>query len=214
MPVDYFTIKNRIYQSGDPFKQIQQITGTDGSELYQFNDEQSNPGIIYEYQVVGVTNCADVTIYTDTLYTYGFRTPTGDIYGRVTFTLHYTPSCCGAEVIRPGYNWTYNTKRPTVNIDGVDKHYMDIRISGFDVNNDNFHYIKLQYKSSAQSDDSWVTLMKFCIASQFDIQVSTHAVFFNNDFEGRIAGRQSYDKYISGSAGLVWYFLERHELSQ
>ncbi len=85
LPIDYFIIKSRIYESGNSFKQILQVSGTEGSELYQTNDEQANPGEIYEYQVIGVTNCADVTIYTDTLYTYGFRAPTGDIYGRVTF---------------------------------------------------------------------------------------------------------------------------------
>ena len=85
MIIDYFTVKNRVYGSGNVFKQISQVTGTAGSEFYQFSDEQSTPGVIYEYQIAGVTRCADVTIYTDTLYTYGFRTPTGDIYGRVTF---------------------------------------------------------------------------------------------------------------------------------
>ena len=85
MPIDYFSVKNRIFQSGNAFKQIAQVTGTIGSESYQFSDGQSNPGEIYEYQIIGVTKCTDVTIYTDTLLTYGFRTPTGDIYGRVTF---------------------------------------------------------------------------------------------------------------------------------
>lgn len=83
--IDYFTVKNRVYQSGKVFKQIAQVTGTAGSEFYQYSDMQSTPGEIYEYQIVGVTRCADVTVYTDTLYAYGFRTPTGDIYGRVTF---------------------------------------------------------------------------------------------------------------------------------
>ncbi|NLO00845.1 MAG: T9SS type A sorting domain-containing protein, partial [Bacteroidales bacterium] len=85
MIIDYFILKNRIYQSGSVFRQISQVTGTTGSEFYQFSDEQSTPGVIYEYQIIGVTKCADVTIYTDTMYAYGFRTPTGDIYGRVTF---------------------------------------------------------------------------------------------------------------------------------
>lgn len=85
MPIDFFSIKNRIYQSGQEFKQIDQVTGTAGSKLYLYNDEQSNPGEIYEYQIIGTVQCADVTTTTDTFYTYGFRTPTGDIYGRVTF---------------------------------------------------------------------------------------------------------------------------------
>lgn len=84
-PIDYFTIKSRIYQSGLEFKQIDQVQGAIGSSYYQYNDEQCNPGEIYEYQIIGVIQCADVSKTSDTLYTYGFRTPTGDIYGRVTF---------------------------------------------------------------------------------------------------------------------------------
>jgi len=84
-PIDFFTVKSRIYQSGLEFKQIDQVLGASGSKLYQYNDEQSSPGEIYEYQIIGIIQCADVTVSTDTLYTYGFRTPTGDIYGRVTF---------------------------------------------------------------------------------------------------------------------------------
>lgn len=84
-PIDYFTIKNRIYQSGSSFKQNDIVDGAIGSISYQYIDEQSIPGIIYEYQIIGSVQCADVIAYTDTLYTYGFRTPTGDIYGRVTF---------------------------------------------------------------------------------------------------------------------------------
>lgn len=83
--IDYFLVKNRLYQSGKVFKQIAQVDGAAGSAFYQYSDMQSTPGEIYEYQIVGVTRCADVTVYTDTLYAYGFRTPTGDIYGRVTF---------------------------------------------------------------------------------------------------------------------------------
>ncbi len=85
LPINYFIVKSRIYESGNAFKQTMQVTAADGSELYQAADEQANPGTIYEYQIIGVVNCADVTVYTDTLYTYGFRTPSGDIYGRVTF---------------------------------------------------------------------------------------------------------------------------------
>jgi hypothetical protein len=85
LPIDFFAIKSRIYKSGNDFKQIDQVQGSDGSKLYQYNDEVCNPGQIYEYQIVGIVQCADKVVNTDTLYTFGFRTPTGDIYGRVTF---------------------------------------------------------------------------------------------------------------------------------
>ena len=83
--IDYFILKSRLYQSGNKFNQIERIDGAEGSASYQYNDEQASPGLIYEYQLIGVVDCADALLTTDTLYTYGFRTPTGDIYGRVTF---------------------------------------------------------------------------------------------------------------------------------
>lgn len=85
LPIDNFTVKSRIYDSGLEFEQIDQVMGAPGSSFYQYNDMQSNPGEIYEYQIIGIVQCAGVTTSTDTLYAYGFRTPTGDIYGRVTF---------------------------------------------------------------------------------------------------------------------------------
>lgn len=85
LPVNLFAIKSRIYQSGSAFKQIDQVQGSNASTLYQYNDEICNPGEIYEYQLIGIVECADKIVSTDTLYAFGFRTPTGDIYGRVTF---------------------------------------------------------------------------------------------------------------------------------
>lgn len=85
LPVNLFAIKSRIYESGTDFKQIDQVQGSDASKLYQYNDEICNPGEIYEYQIIGIVECADKIVSTDTLYAFGFRTPTGDIYGRVTF---------------------------------------------------------------------------------------------------------------------------------
>ena len=84
-PIDLFAIKSRIYESGHEFKQISQVNASGASTIYQFIDEKCNPGEIYEYQIIGFIQCANQTKSTDTLYTYGFRTPTGDIYGRITF---------------------------------------------------------------------------------------------------------------------------------
>ena len=84
-----------------------------------------------------------------------------DIADTVTFTVHFTPSCTDLVIKKPSNNWTYNTKLPVVQIDGVDKHYMDIIIDQFNVNYDNFHHIELQYKSASQSDEEWITLMNY-----------------------------------------------------
>ena len=85
----------------------------------------------------------------------------GDIYDDVTFSVHFTPSATDVSLKKPTDNWTYNTKLPTTEVNGVQKHYMDVVIDGFDVNYDNFHRIMLQYKPSSGSDNDWTTLMSY-----------------------------------------------------
>lgn len=85
----------------------------------------------------------------------------GDIYDDVTFSVHFTPSATDVNLKKPTDNWTYNTKLPTAEVNGVQKHYMDVVIDGFDVNYDNFHRIMLQYKPSSGSDNDWTTLMSY-----------------------------------------------------
>ncbi|WP_303111650.1 LamG-like jellyroll fold domain-containing protein [Leyella stercorea] len=81
----------------------------------------------------------------------------GDIYDDVTFSVHFTPSATDVKLKKP----TDNTKLPTAEVNGVQKHYMDVVIDGFDVNYDNFHRIMLQYKPSSGSDNDWTTLMSY-----------------------------------------------------
>ena len=85
----------------------------------------------------------------------------GDIYDDVTFSVHFTPSATDVKLKKPTDNWTYNTKLPTAEVNGVQKHYMDVVIDGFDVNYDNFHRIMLQCKPSSGSDNDWTTLMSY-----------------------------------------------------
>lgn len=79
----------------------------------------------------------------------------------VTINVHYTPSCTDVKIKSPADNWTYNTKLPVENVEGVEKHYMNISLEGFDVNYDNFYCIRLQYKASSDSDNDWTTLMTY-----------------------------------------------------
>jgi hypothetical protein len=79
----------------------------------------------------------------------------------VTFSVHFTPSCTNVNIKNPSNNWTYNTKLPVMNVNGTDKHYMEVSIDGFNVNYDNFERIALQYKSASQSDNEWITLMNY-----------------------------------------------------
>ena len=76
----------------------------------------------------------------------------------VSFSVHFTPSCTDVNIAKPTNNWTYNTKLPTVEKNGLLKHYMDVVLDGFDVNYDNFNRIELQYKASSESDNDWKTL--------------------------------------------------------
>ncbi len=84
-----------------------------------------------------------------------------DIADTVTFTVHFTPSATDVNIKKPANNWTYNTKLPTEDVNGIQKHYMEVILDGFDVNYDNFRRIKLQYKPSSASDEDWSTLMSY-----------------------------------------------------
>lgn len=87
--------------------------------------------------------------------------PLDDIMDTVRVSVHFIPSATDVAVKRPTENWTYNTKLPTAEVNGLDKHYMDVKIDGFDVNYDSFHRIMLQYKPASDSDEDWITLMSY-----------------------------------------------------
>ena len=84
-----------------------------------------------------------------------------DIVDTVTFSVHFTPSATPVNLREPGDNWTYNTQLPTEPVNGIDKHYMEVVLDGFDVNYDNFHRIMLQYKPTSASESGWTTLMSY-----------------------------------------------------
>ncbi|MCQ2192895.1 MAG: T9SS type A sorting domain-containing protein [Paludibacteraceae bacterium] len=76
----------------------------------------------------------------------------------VFFSVHFIPSCSDVSIVKPTNNWTYNTNCATDTIDGVERHYMPITISGFDVNYSDFEHLELQYKPASASDNEWITL--------------------------------------------------------
>ncbi len=84
-----------------------------------------------------------------------------EISDTVSFTVHYTPSCSDINVLKPNGNWTYNTNLPVIPVNGIDQHYMEVWLNGFDVNYDSFDHIALQYKESSKSDNDWITLMNY-----------------------------------------------------
>lgn len=76
-------------EHGAPDTDYKQIAVTEGNEAqndYYYNDVNAVPGIVYDYQIKGQVMCSGTLLESDEVLTdVGFRTPTGDVYGRVTF---------------------------------------------------------------------------------------------------------------------------------
>ena len=82
---DNYIVKRKVYGSADNFIQIANVPSSPSVNL-QAEDSKGMPGVYYQYMVLGAVNCNDVLKYSkDTLYAIGFRAPTGNIYGRVTY---------------------------------------------------------------------------------------------------------------------------------
>ena len=83
--LEEFIIQRREYGTTE-FTQLDTKKATASGTYYTYVDDRAIPGIIYEYSVGGVASCAGKTLSTTNVPTdVGFRTPTGDIYGRVAF---------------------------------------------------------------------------------------------------------------------------------
>ena len=87
---DNFSVRRRIYnpdyEDDGSFEQIASISGATTQSYYSVEDKNCVPGVIYEYKVVGLSKCANETVESATQpKTIGFRSPTGQIIGRVTF---------------------------------------------------------------------------------------------------------------------------------
>lgn len=76
-------------EHGAPDTDYKQIAVTEGNEAqndYYYNDVNAVPGVVYDYQIKGQVMCSGNLLESDEVLTdVGFRTPTGDVYGRVTF---------------------------------------------------------------------------------------------------------------------------------
>ncbi len=81
---DNFIIKRAVYGTNN-FVQIALVPGSSVSD-YQADDSKGTPGVYYTYQVVGLVKCNGVNVFSnETLSGIGFRSPTGNIYGRITY---------------------------------------------------------------------------------------------------------------------------------
>lgn len=83
---DDFAIERKEYGKPDStYTKIMTESGSGTSSFYKIKDDSGIPGIVYEYRIIGLVNCANTVISSNTMKDIGFRTPTGDIYGQVTF---------------------------------------------------------------------------------------------------------------------------------
>ncbi len=81
---DNFIIKRAVYGTTN-FAQLSTVPGSTNSD-YQTDDTKGTPGVYYTYQVIGVVKCNNVPVFSkETLTGIGFRSPTGNIYGRITY---------------------------------------------------------------------------------------------------------------------------------
>ena len=85
-PIEVFAIRAREYGTGNDFRQIDQVQASQSSTYYTYSDTKSIPGVVYEYEIVAIASCGNQPVSSPyEHHEIGFRTPTGDIYGRVTF---------------------------------------------------------------------------------------------------------------------------------
>jgi len=86
---DAFAVMRKPYGADDSqYKQIGTMQGSEVTNVYLYKDDIGIPGVVYEYLIKGLVNCGGSVIESNTgnpQSDIGFRTPTGDFYGRITF---------------------------------------------------------------------------------------------------------------------------------
>lgn len=81
---DNFIIKRAVYGTNN-FVQMASVPGSINSE-YQTDDAKGTPGVYYSFQVIGTVKCNNTNVFSnETPVGIGFRSPTGNIYGRVNY---------------------------------------------------------------------------------------------------------------------------------
>lgn len=86
-PIDRFNILRRPYEAGTngEWDNVDQMEG--GSQTsYVYADDKALPGVMYEYMVQASTICAGKEITNDSNKENGFRSPTGTVSGKITFS--------------------------------------------------------------------------------------------------------------------------------
>jgi hypothetical protein len=97
------------------------IAAIEPSEFY--SDESADAGILYKYSVTGVRFCGSEIKLTNTIEEFGFRTPSGIINGRITFTGGI--AVAGAKILvdkdggNEGYGLAFNGSTSKISLPGT-----------------------------------------------------------------------------------------------
>ena len=78
-------------------------------------------------------------------------------YSSLTIDAHFVPTAGKVNISSPGDKWVVNTESPKDSTG----HYLPVTIDGFDVTQENFDHIELQYKLSTQGDKEWVNTCSY-----------------------------------------------------
>lgn len=114
-----------------------------GSGLYI--DNTIVAGVLYRYYLIGETQCAGVTRFSNMTSDIGFRSPTGTVNGRISYLGDFA-----AQGIRVLAQNTTNNKGGGINLDGVDD-YLEIKHNSNQNTSTNALTIEAWYKPITQN---------------------------------------------------------------
>jgi len=89
--LDEFIVLRKVYGSSDAPTQIISLdaktsTSSGSSRDFEVDDQTGDPGVVYEYTVRGILSCAGNNSQSNDVKGIGFRSPTGNVYGRITYS--------------------------------------------------------------------------------------------------------------------------------
>ena len=83
---NYFMVERKLAAESDStYRQLTTIQPNAAQSNYMYEDKTCIPGNVYVYRICGTNKCATMEIVSNKVTDVGFRTPTGDFYGRVIF---------------------------------------------------------------------------------------------------------------------------------
>lgn len=98
-PISRFSVERRLYDVSNTgkFASIGTVENVEGQRDYRFSETTANPGDIYEYRIMALTDCAGEVKQKSSAIVRGFRSPTGIVSGRITYS--YGDAVPGVDVI-------------------------------------------------------------------------------------------------------------------